>query len=148
MKTLWIALVIVLAVAAPDVAGAAKPVNQTFFGVAIEGYDAVAYHEAAKPVKGESEFTHEWMGAKWRFANAANLAAFAADPERFAPAYGGYCAYAVAQGSTAGIDPEAWRIVDGTLYLNLSQSIQQRWEQDIPGYIAKADANWPGLRDR
>lgn len=147
MKTLVIALAAAAFLAAPGTALAAKPVNQSFFGVAIEGYDPVAYHTQSKPVKGSKDFVHSWMGAKWQFATAAHRDAFAADPERYAPAYGGYCAYAVSQGATAGIDPQAWRIVDGQLYLNLSPEIQKIWEADIPGFIAKADANWPGLRD-
>ena len=107
----------------------------------------VAYFEESAAREGSKDFTHEWNGATWRFASAANRDAFAKEPERYAPQYGGYCAYAVAKGATADIDPQAWKIVDGKLYLNLSRSIQERWEQDIPGYIAKADANWPGLVD-
>jgi hypothetical protein len=86
------------------------------------------------------------MGANWRFASAENRDRFAADPERYAPQYGGYCAYAVSEGTTADIDPEAWKVVDGKLYLNLSKDVQKLWEQDIPGYIEKADANWPEIR--
>jgi hypothetical protein len=70
---------------------------------------------------------------------------FAAEPEKYTPQYGGYCAWAVAQGTTAGIDPEAWKIVDGKLYLNYSEQVQKDWEQDIPGFITQADANWPQL---
>ena len=147
MKTLALAMVAASVLAVPGVAQAVKAVNQSFFGVAIEGYDAVAYHSESRPVKGDDRFEHSWMGAKWRFSSAANRDAFATEPERYAPAYGGYCAYAVSQGGTAGIDPKAWRIVDGRLYLNLSLSVQRIWEQDIPGYITKANANWPGLRD-
>jgi hypothetical protein len=85
------------------------------------------------------------MDATWRFASAEHRELFAANPEKYAPAYGGYCAYAVSQGVTAPIDPEAWKVVDGRLYLNLDRDIQQIWEQDVPGYIAKADENWPKL---
>jgi YHS domain-containing protein len=134
---------------APHPASAGGPVNTTFLtGVAIKGYDPVAYFEEGRPVEGSRAFQYEWMGAVWRFASAANRDAFAADPARFAPQYGGYCAYAVAQGTTADIDPEAWRIVEGKLYLNLSKDIKARWEQDVPGYIAKADANWPKIRGK
>ncbi len=122
-------------------------VNSSFFGdTAIHGYDPVAYFAEGRPVEGSGEYEHEWMGADWRFASAENRDRFAADPERYAPQYGGYCAYAVAQGTTADIDPEAWKIVDDKLYLNLSKEVQGLWQQDIPGYIEKADANWPEIR--
>jgi hypothetical protein len=85
------------------------------------------------------------MDATWRFANAANRDKFQADPEKYAPRYGGYCAYAVSFGSTADIDPEAWTIVEGKLYLNKSKSIRQSWSQDIPGYIERADKHWPRI---
>lgn len=139
----WASALLVLAVAAP--AAALDPVYSNFWGVAIRGADPVAYFAEGQRRDGREEHSHEWRGATWRFSSEANRAAFAADPERFAPQYGGYCAYAVAKGSTASVDPDAWKIVDGKLYLNYSKSIQKTWEQDIPGYIAKADANWPGL---
>jgi YHS domain-containing protein len=127
-------------------AALADKVNQSFLGgVAIEGTDPVAYFTDGKPVAGSEDITVEWHGATWRFASAENRAKFEADPEKYAPAYGGYCAWAVSQGYTAGIDPEAWRIVDGTLYLNYNKSVQQRWAQDVPGNIEKADANWPEI---
>lgn len=115
-------------------------------GLAIRGYDPVAYFTDGKPVKGKAEFTSEHEGAVWRFASAANRDAFAADPLRYAPQYGGYCAWAVSEGYTASIDPDAWKIVDDKLYLNYSKSVQRRWERDIPGRIAKADANWPQIK--
>ena len=115
-------------------------------GLAIHGYDPVAYFSDRKPVEGKAEFTHEYEGTVWRFATAANRDAFAADPERYAPQYGGYCAWAVSQGYTASTDPDAWRIENGKLYLNYSKSVQQDWLEDVPGNIAKGDANWPGLR--
>ena len=145
MKTLTLSILALAALAWPGVASAVKPVNQSFFGVAIEGYDAVAYHTEGRPVKGSSDHVHEYMGAKWRFASAENRERFAAEPERFAPRYGGYCAYAVSRGYTAGIDPEAWSIVDGALYLNLSKQVQALWEEDVPGNIRKADASWPKI---
>ena len=135
----------VAAAAAPALAGG--PVNKTLFGNAIEGYDAVAYHTQGEPVEGSRDFEHEWMGATWRFANANHRDLFAADPEKYAPAYGGYCAYGVSKGYKPDIDPEAWDIVDGRLYLNLSLDIQARWHEDVPGYIAKADTVWPTIRD-
>lgn len=114
-------------------------------GVAVRGTDVVAYVTQGRAVPGRAEFTHAWQGAAWRFASAANRDRFAAEPGRYAPAYGGFCAFAVSEGYTAPIDPTAWRIVDGRLYLNYDRSVQRRWEGDIPGRIARADANWPRL---
>ncbi|MFQ1700830.1 YHS domain-containing (seleno)protein [Loktanella agnita] len=116
-------------------------------GVALGGTDVVAYFTQGQPVAGSAEITQEWQGVTWRFASADNKAAFAADPSRYAPQYGRYCAYAVSEGYTASTTPEAWRIVDDKLYLNYSIGVQQRWAQDIPGRIAAADANWPSLRE-
>jgi hypothetical protein len=114
-------------------------------GLAVRGTDVVAYFTQGRPLQGSPAFTHRWHGATWRFASAAHRDLFAADPERYAPAYGGFCAFAVSEGYTAPIDPEAWRIVDGRLYLNYDRSVQRRWERDIPGRIARANANWPRL---
>ena len=140
------ALTLVLVCGPTAVAHAASTINQSLFGgVAIEGADPVAYFLEGRAVAGSSDFTHDWDGAEWHFASAANRDAFAADPDRYAPRYGGYCAWAVSKGSTAGIDPEAWTIVDGALYLNYSKSVQATWAKDIPGNIAKADTNWPGV---
>ena len=111
--------------------------------VAIAGADPVAYFTDSAYVPGTSEFSHEWSGATWHFASAENRDAFAANPEQYAPQYGGFCAWAVSQGYSAAVDPEAWKIVDGKLYLNYDQNVQARWAQDIPGNIAKADTNWP-----
>lgn len=129
--------------AAPARAGTAV---YTADSMAIEGYDPVAYFIDGRPVEGKAEYSHEWMGATWRFASAAHRDTFAADPERYAPQYGGFCAWAVSQGYTAEIDPAAWHIEGGRLYLNYSKSVQARWAQDIPGNIAKADGHWPAIR--
>ena len=150
----WLRLLPLLAFAllagatlAPLPAGADGVVNSSFLGgVAIEGTDPVAYFTDGKPVEGSSEFEHEWMGATWRFASAEHRDRFAAEPEKYAPQYGGYCAWAVAQGYTAKIDPEAWKVVDGKLYLNYSKDVQAQWQSDVPGNIAKGDANWPAIK--
>ena len=127
-------------------AAAASPVNKSIFGgVAIDGYDPVAYFTDGKPVPGSKEFVHDWNGATWRFASAAHRDLFAQAPEKYAPQYGGYCAWAVSQGYTAGIDPEAFKIEAGRLFLNYSLEVQQKWAQDIPGNVARGDANWPKL---
>jgi YHS domain-containing protein len=115
---------------------------------AIRGYDPVGYFTHGAPVRGSKAFRHEWRGATWYFASGANRDKFAADPEKFAPQYGGYCAYGVALGSAPPIDPNAWSIVDGQLYLNFNLPTRAVWEKDIPGYIRKANANWPDVLKR
>ncbi len=117
-------------------------------GVGAGGYDVVAYHSGAGPTRGSSGFTARWKGATWRFANAQNRAAFVAEPERFAPAYGGHCAWAAAQGYKAKGDPRNWRVVEGRLFLNYDDAVQRMWEADIPSFIRKADAGWPDLARR
>lgn len=139
MKSLLAAALFVFAASA----AARKPEVYSDRDGAIRGYDAVAYMVEGRPAKGSADFTHQWKGATWRFANAANRDRFVSAPEKFAPQYGGYCAYAVANDSTASIDPQAWSVVDGKLYLNYSRRVREQWEKDIPGNIRKADANWP-----
>ena len=136
------------AVAGPAWAAKDPIYTSTFSSLAIRGTDPVAYFKEGRPVEGSSDFEHEWMGATWRFASAENLAAFQADPEAYAPQYGGYCAWAVSKGYTASTVPEAWKIVDGKLYLNYSKSVQTQWAGDIPGNIQRADANWPNVLSR
>ena len=133
---------------AAGVALAVDPVFSTYLGGAIRGYDPVAYFTEGRPVKGRKAHRAEWMGATWSFASAENRKRFEADPEKYAPRYGGYCAWAVSRGYTASIDPDAWSIVDGALYLNYSLGVRSQWSQDAPGNIAKADANWPKLLER
>ncbi|MEM9177177.1 MAG: YHS domain-containing (seleno)protein [Myxococcota bacterium] len=142
------ALALAIGLALPGTALALDPINATFFGnAAIEGTDPVAYFTEGRPVEGSKAHTFEYMGATWRFASAENKAAFEAAPEKYAPQYGGYCAWAVSQGYTAGIDPEAWTIVDGKLYLNYSEKVMKTWLADRDAFIEAADDNWPGLRD-
>ncbi len=140
-------LVCAVPLAAPLAAQAASPELFTGLvkGVAVGGYDPVAYFTEYKPVAGKADITYSWKGATWRFASEQNRDAFKANPEKYAPQYGGYCAYAVSQGATAKGDPKVWTVVDGKLYLNLSSSVQKTWEKDIPGYIKSADKNWPGV---
>jgi YHS domain-containing protein len=131
---------------------AAPPVNTltgSFFGgrgdVAIRGYDTVAYFTQGKPVKGEDAYTYEWMGAKWKFASQAHLDLFKANPEKYAPQYGGYCAYGVAQNALVKIEPDQWKIVDGKLYLNYDADVQSKWLKDVPGFIKSADGKFQSL---
>jgi len=136
-----------LALLIATAAAALSPVNKSLLGgVALDGFDPVAYFTDGRPVEGSRDFAYEWQGATWRFASAAHRDLFAAAPEKYAPQYGGYCAWAVAHGYTADTDPEAWSVVDGKLYLNYNLEVRGKWERDVPGYIAKADQNWPGLR--
>lgn len=134
----------------PDSTATASPdTNLVFFaenGIAIEGTDPVAYFTQGQPVAGQEEFSYEWGGATWLFSSAENRDRFVSNPEQYAPQYGGFCAWAVSQGYTAPIDPNAWKIVDGRLYLNFNQGVQRRWERDIPGNIAQGDQNWVGLQ--
>lgn len=117
----------------------------TFSSLAVGGHDPVAYFTEGRPVKGERQFSLRHLGAEWRFASAANRDAFAAAPDKYAPQYGGYCAWAVSQGYTASGDPQFWKVVDGKLYLNYDAAVQKKWEADIPGFITKADRNWPAV---
>ena len=116
--------------------------------VAVGGYDPVAYFTDGRPVRGTTQFRITHQGYEYRFANAEHLAAFRANPSRYVPQYGGYCAWAVSQGYTASGNPNNWRIVDGKLYLNYNGGIQMRWLSDIPGHIRSANANWPSVLSR
>lgn len=125
---------------------ALSPVNKSKFGsLALKGYDPVNYFKESNPAKGDKAFELEYRGAKWRFTSQAHLDLFKANPEKYAPQFGGYCAWAVSQGYTANIDPEAWKIVDDKLYLNYNKSVQARWEKEAPELIAKGNDNWPRL---
>ena len=117
-------------------------------GAALRGHDAVAYFKDAKPVKGSAEHKAEYKGSNFLFASKANRDAFAADPAKYAPQYGGYCAYGVAQGFKPDIDPTAFRVVEGKLYLNLSPAVQTRWLADVPGFVTRANQNWSQLKDQ
>ena len=121
---------------------AAGPVNATG-GLAIQGYDPVAYFTDGRPRHGAAAHAFDWHGARWLFVSARHRDMFAADPERYAPRYGGFCAYGMAGGYKAPVDPEAFSIVEDRLYLNYSDSIRRDWMADIPGFVAKADAAWP-----
>ncbi|MBS9718946.1 YHS domain-containing (seleno)protein [Pseudohalocynthiibacter aestuariivivens] len=116
-------------------------------GVAINGYDPVAYFSQSAPVLGDETHALIWRGATWYFSSANNMVRFEANPELFAPQYGGYCAFAVSKGATASTVPEAWTIHEEKLYLNYSLPVREIWRGDIPGNIGKADANWPGVLD-
>lgn len=126
-------------------AHAAEPPVYALNGIAINGYDPVAYFTESKPVEGSGDFTSEWDGAIIQFASAENKALFDGDPEKYAPKYGGYCAYAVSKGYTASTDPDAWSIYNDRLYLNYSKSVRALWSLNKSGHVASADANWPSV---
>jgi len=112
--------------------------------VAVGGYDPVSYF-SGQPVRGDAAFVAEHHGAQFRFVSAENRDRFIADPARYAPAFGGYCVWAISQGYTASGDPTVWRIVDGRLFLNYNREVGERWAQNIPEKVAAADRNWPAV---
>ncbi|MBI1392823.1 MAG: YHS domain-containing protein [Alphaproteobacteria bacterium] len=111
--------------------------------LAVDGHDPVAYFEAGAPTKGSADYQYTYNGAEWRFASQANLDAFKANPDAYAPQYGGYCAWAVSQGYTARGNPNNWTIRNGKLYLNYNDKVQATWSTDPDGFIRLADGNWP-----
>ena len=110
--------------------------------LAIKGYDTVAYFNAGKALKGNESFAFKWHDMTWYFSTKENRDLFAASPEKYAPQYDGYCAWAMTETRKAQTDPEEWKIVDGKLYLNCSRAAYEKWSRDIPGNIKKADTNW------
>lgn len=117
-------------------------------GKAIRGYDPVAYFTAGKPAKGTDQFVYTWNNAKWYFSSQKNLDLFKAHPEKYAPQYGGYCAYGLSRGYKASIVPEAWTIDNGKLYLNYSLSVREDWDKNRKERIAKADKYWPEIKNK
>ena len=130
------------------VASAADEVNTDRTGLALGGYDPVSYFAVGKPTKGNFQITAEHEGATYRFASKSNRDLFARSPGRYAPQYGGYCAYGVAKNAKFSADPTVWKIVDGKLFVNLDQDIAALFEKDVPGHISKANKNWSGLRSK
>ena len=110
--------------------------------VAIKGYDTVAYFKMGKALKGKESYAFQWHNLTWYFITRENRDLFATSPEKYAPQYDGFCAWALTEARKAVTDPEVWKIVDGKLYLNCSMAAYEKWSKDIPGNINKADANW------
>jgi len=140
-----LACIVPLAAQAQD---ARKPVNTlgaAADNVAIRGYDPVAYFREGGPRQGKPEFAVQHDGATWWFASAEDKALFEADPDKYMPAFGGFCAYGTSRGYLVKIEPEAWSIVDGRLYLNYDLGVRDTWQKDTKGYIDQANANWPKL---
>lgn len=137
-------------VAAASPAFAAQPETYTPFAsnAAVSGYDPVAYFTAGKPTKGQDKIVAAYKGATYRFATVQNRDAFLAAPAKYAPQYGGYCAWAVGHGYTAKSDPTAWKIVGGKLYLNYNAEIQKKWIAEEAALIAAGDKNWPKVLEK
>jgi len=113
----------------------------------VQGYDLVSYQTMGKPTRGNGHNVAEHDGISYQFSSAENKAAFEANPAKYLPAYGGYCAFGASVGKKFNGDPNVWKVVDGTLYLNLDKDIQKKWNEDIPGNISKADTNWVKIKD-
>jgi len=127
-------------------ANAQSPAYYNEKGVAIKGYDVVAYFTDHTPVEGSKNFSYNWEGTEWHFKNQANLDAFKANPVTYAPEFGGYCAYGVSENHKAPTDPAAFTIVDNKLYLNYSPEVKKLWIKDTKGRIKKAEENWQKLK--
>ncbi|WP_299817268.1 YHS domain-containing (seleno)protein [uncultured Roseibium sp.] len=134
--------------AAAFTASADEITTFTKSGAAIGGTDPVAYFTEGKPVAGSDAFTADYDDVTWKFASAANRDAFVADPAKYAPQFGGFCAFGAAMGFKVPVVPEAWSIVDGKLYLNNSLAVQDRFEKDVPGHIQNATLNWEIIREK
>jgi len=115
---------------------------------AVQGYDVVTYQAAKRPVRGNGNFVSTHEGATYLFSSKANLESFEDNPDKYVPAYGGYCAFGASVGKKFIGDPEVWRVVDGTLYLNLDTGIQAEWLKDVPGRIKTADTNWKRIKNK
>ncbi len=124
----------------------AAPVNLDKAGLALRGFDPVGYFTAGKLVQGGKDFQSVWGGATYQFASAANQAAFDVAPDKYAPKYGGFCAYAASQGYKADADPAAWTIVDGKLYVNYNADVAKLWQSKQASFIPAADKNWPKVQ--
>ena len=123
-------------------------VNTNASGHALRGFDAVAYFAVDSAVRGDAKYEYVWNGAKWLFSSEENMKKFQADPEAYAPQFGGYCSYAVSEGYTANGDPEAWKVVDGKLYLNYNKDVKQKWEQNQTERIERGRANWQEFKNK
>ena len=117
-------------------------------GIALKGHDPVAYFTDAKPTMGSADYTASAEGATYHFASTDHRDQFLADPARYTPAYGGFCAFGVTRGMKITGDPNAWKIVDGNLYINSGPKAFELWSKDIPGNIKKANEVWPTIKDK
>lgn len=147
MRILFLAFIMACSAVMPSVAMAkSEPVyTGTFNNTAVGGYDAVSYFTNGQPAKGKPAHAYKYQGATWLFSSAENLAMFVATPDKYAPQYGGYCAYGLAQGALVSADPTAWKIVNDKLYLNYDADVQADWSKDASQFITTADQKWPAI---
>lgn len=117
-------------------------------GAAIRGYDAVAFFKESKPVLGDKKFAYTWNTAEWLFANQENLDAFKASPEKYAPQFGGYCAYGTADGHKAPTEIDTWTVLNDKLYFNYNKKVQEYWKKDQTNLIKKAEKKWELIKDK
>ncbi|HKX82747.1 MAG TPA: YHS domain-containing (seleno)protein [Pyrinomonadaceae bacterium] len=150
MKIHYIAVLIGIAIALAGCGktGGVEVVNKAADGLALRGFDTVAYFAVDKAVKGDPKYEYAWNGAKWLFSSAENLEKFKLDPDAYAPQYGGYCSYAVSHGYTADGDPEAWKLVDGKLYLNYNEKAKSAWEREQERNIEQGKKNWVEFKSK
>jgi YHS domain-containing protein len=143
MKAFFLTLLLLIAV--PAMAQTKKLVNVDKNGIAVKGYDPVAFFTQNKPVKGKPDFASDYNGAKYLFASAEDKATFDANPSKYEPQFGGFCAYGVSQGHTAPIKIDTFQIVDGRLLFNYDLDVKKEFQKDTQGNLKKADQNWPGI---
>lgn len=117
-------------------------------GLALKGYDPVAYFTENSPVKGDPQFVSTYNGARYQFASAANKSMFDANPSKYEPQFGGFCAYAASEGHTAKIEPDAFEILNDRLLLQYDRDVRELFNKDPQARLKKADANWPGLVEK
>lgn len=142
----WAAVFILWILTTVGALAATPELNLSWTGLALRGYDPVAYFTVGEPVKGKRSLSVEHGGGTYRFSSQETRELFLADPDKYLPAYGGYCAYGTAQNTKVDGDPRIWHIVDGRLYLNITRDVDRVWQQDIAGYIAQADRIWPNIK--
>ena len=145
-------LLLAAIVGTPVVAAAADELNvskglvETGKPLAVHGYDVVSYFTAGKPTVGSSKFDEVYEGATYRFSSDENLKTFKSNPGKYAPQFGGYCAFGATLNKKFDGDPRSWTVVNDKLYLNLNPDIQEKFSKDVPGFISKAEANWPKIQ--
>jgi YHS domain-containing protein len=141
-------LLLASAVAIAEEPTTRRYINVDRHGLALQGYDPVAYFTDHKPVEGDAHIKSTYQGATYQFATGQHKQMFDADPAKYEPQFGGFCAYAVSQNHTASIGPEFWSIIDGRLFLQHNDKAVSLWNQDVPGHVKDADKNWPGIADK
>ena len=147
MKRLFI-ITLFLALSTSAFAAGKTLLNVDKTGLALKGYDPVGYFTENRPVKGNPQFVSTYNGARYQFASAANKSAFDANPSKYEPQFGGFCAYAASEGHTAKIEPDAFEILNDRLLLQYDRDVRDLFNKDPQGRLKKADANWPGLVEK